>query len=308
MNKHNSNTNSQFKCEALNYEEGYFIQRKYTFKCKDKELHLGSRTFIMGILNVTPDSFYDGGRFLNSDDALIQIDKMMNEGADIIDIGGESTRPGSLGVTEEEELRRVVPIIKEAMKRFDVILSIDTIKPRVAEEALGEGASIINDISGLKFNPEVAQIAAKWGAGLVLMHTSSHPYDMQLKTEYKSFIPDVINSLNRSIEIAESNGVSEKSIIVDPGFGFGKRVEHNFTLLKHLSEFLVLDKPILIGTSRKSFIGRVLGASVEDRIEGTAATVAIGIMNGASIVRVHDVLYMKRVAKIVDAVMSASFN
>jgi len=278
------------------------------FKCKDKELHLGSRTFIMGILNVTPDSFYDGGRFLNSDDALVQIDKMMNEGADIIDIGGESTRPGSLGVTDEEELRRVVPIIKEAMKRFDVILSIDTTKPRVAEEALGEGASIINDISGLKFNPEVAQIAAKCGAGLVLMHTSSHPYDMQLKTEYKSFIPDVINSLNRSIEIAESNGVNKKSIIVDPGFGFGKRIEHNFTLLKHLSEFLVLDKPILIGTSRKSFIGRVLGASVEDRLEGTAATVAIGIMNGASIVRVHDVLYMKRVAKIVDAVMTASFN
>lgn len=308
MNKYNSNANTHFKCEALNYEEGYFIQRKHTFKCKDKELHLGTRTFIMGILNVTPDSFYDGGRFLNLDDALIQIDKMMNEGADIIDIGGESTRPGSLGVTEEEELRRVVPIIKEAIKRFDVILSIDTTKPRVAEEALGEGASIINDISGLKFNPEVAQIAAKWGAGLVLMHTSSHPYDMQLKTEYKSFIPDVINSLNRSIEIAESNGVNEKSIIVDPGFGFGKRVEHNFTLLKHLSGFLVLDKPILIGTSRKSFIGRVLGASGEDRIEGTAATVAIGIMNGASIVRVHDVLYMKRVARIVDAVMSASFN
>src|SRR3972149_190065 len=236
MNKYNSNTNSHFKCEALNREEGYFIQRKHTFKCKDKELHLGTRTFIMGILNVTPDSFYDGGRFLNLDDALIQIDKMMNEGADIIDI------------------------------------------------------------------------AAKWGAGLVLMHTSSHPYDMQLKTEYKSFIPDVINSLNRSIEIAESNGVNEKSIIVDPGFGFGKRVEHNFTLLKYLSEFLVLDKPILIGTSRKSFIGRVLGASVEDRIEGTAATVAIGVMNGASIVRVHDVLYMKRVARIVDAVMSASFN
>ena len=308
MDKYNSNTNSQFKREALNYEESYFIQRKYTFKCKDRELHLGSRTFIMGILNVTPDSFYDGGRFLNSDEALIQIDKMTNEGADIIDIGGESTRPGSLGVTEEEELRRVVPIIKEAMKRFDVILSIDTTKPRVAEEALGEGASIINDISGLKFNPEVAQIAAKWGAGLALMHTSSHPYDMQLKTEYKSFIPDVINSLNRSIEIAESYGVNEKSIIVDPGFGFGKRVEHNFTLLKHLSEFLVLDKPILIGTSRKSFIGRVLRASVEDRIEGTAATVAIGIMNGASIVRVHDVLYMKRVAKIVDEVMSANFN
>src|SRR3990170_966099 len=188
MKKYNSNTNSHFKCEALNYEEGYFIQRKHTFKCKDKELHLGTRTFIMGILNVTPDSFYDGGRFLNLDDALIQIDKMMNEGADIIDIGGESTRPGSHGVTEEEELRRVVPIIKEAMKRFDVILSIDTTKPRVAKEALGEGAS------------------------------------------------------------------------------------------------------------------------VEDRIEGTAATVAIGVMNGASIVRVHDVLYMKRVARIVDAVMSASFN
>ncbi len=308
MTNYNSNTNIQSQYNALNNEENQFAQSKFAFRCKDKELNLGSRTFIMGILNVTPDSFYDGGRHLSQDSALKQIDKMINEGADIIDVGGESTRPGSLGVTEEEELRRVIPIIKDAKKRFDVILSVDTTKSRVAEEALGEGASIINDISGLKFNPEIALIAAKCGAGLVLMHTSSHPYDMQLKTEYNSIIHDIIKSLNRSIEIAESNGVNQKSIIVDPGFGFGKRVEHNLTLLKYLSEFLILGKPILIGTSRKSFIEGVLGVPVEDRLEGTAATVAIGIINGASIVRVHDVLYMKRVAKIVDAVISASYN
>jgi dihydropteroate synthase len=277
-------------------------QKPVRFKCRDKELPLGSRTHIMGILNVTPDSFYDGGKYFNLNDSLRQIEKMVTEGADIIDIGGESTRPGSLGVSEEEELKRVVPVIIEAKKRFDVIFSIDTTKPRVAEEALGEGASIINDISGLKFDPDIARIGAKYKAGLIVMHTTSRPYDMQSKTQYESIISDIIGSLRESVELAEGKGIDPESILIDPGFGFGKTLEQNLTLLKYLSEFLVLSKPILIGTSRKSFIGKVVGA-FEERLEGTAATVVIGIMNGASVIRVHDVLYMKRLSKMVDAVL-----
>ncbi|HEY7535120.1 MAG TPA: dihydropteroate synthase [Thermodesulfobacteriota bacterium] len=262
----------------------------------------------MGILNVTPDSFYDGGRYLKVDDALRQINKMINEGADIIDIGGESTRPGSHGITEEEELKRVVPIIKEALKRFNIIISIDTTKSKIAEEALAEGASIINDISGLKFDPRIAEIASKYRAGLILTHTSSRPYDMQRNTQYNLFIPDIIKSLKCSIKIAEKVGVNPESVIIDPGFGFGKTVEHNLILLKFLSQFAILDKPILIGTSRKSFIGKVLREPTEERLEGTAATVVIGIMNGASIVRVHDILYIKRVANMVDAILCAGRN
>lgn len=273
------------------------------FKCRDRELLLGSRTYIMGILNATPDSFYDGGRYYNLDDALRRIEMMIVEGADIIDIGGESARPGSVGVSEEEELRRTVPLIKQARKQFDVVLSIDTTKSDVAREALEEGASIVNDISGLKFDPDIALVAAKYKAGLVLMHTTSHPHDMQSKAEYNEIISDITRSLTESIELAEKKGVDPESILIDPGFGFGKTLSHNLTLLKRLSEFLALGKPILIGTSRKSFIGKTVGNS-EETLEGTAATVAVGIMNGASVIRVHDVLYMKRVAKMVDAVLS----
>jgi dihydropteroate synthase len=306
--KYWSDNNIQFKCVTSNQEAAYSNRGKYSFKCKDKELLLGSKTCIMGILNVTPDSFYDGGRYLKVDDALRQINKMINEGADIIDIGGESTRPGSHEITEEEELKRVVPIIKEALKRFNIIISIDTTKSKIAEEALAEGASIINDISGLKFDPRIAEIASKYRAGLILMHTSSRPYDMQRNTQYNLFIPDIIKSLKCSIKIAEKVGVNPESVIIDPGFGFGKTVEHNLILLKFLSQFAILNKPILIGTSRKSFIGKVLREPTEERLEGTAATVVIGIMNGASIVRVHDILYIKRVANMVDAILCAGRN
>jgi dihydropteroate synthase len=274
------------------------------FRCRDKELPLGSRTYIMGILNVTPDSFYDGGKYYNLDDALRRMEKMITEGADIIDIGGESTRPGSVGVSEDEELRRTVPIIEQATKLFDVILSIDTTKSRVAKEALEAGVSIVNDISGIKFDPAIALVAAKYEAGLVLMHTTSRPCDMQIKSEYNEIISDITQSLAGSIELAEGKGVKPESILIDPGFGFGKTLSHNLKLLKSLSEFLALGKPILIGTSRKSFIGKIVDET-EGKLEGTAATVAVGIMNGTSVIRVHDVLYMKRIAGMVDAVLSA---
>lgn len=260
----------------------------------------------MGILNVTVDSFYDGGRYLGIDNALGRIENMVAEGADIVDIGGESTRPGSSGVSEEEELARVIPVIKETKKRFDVILSVDTTKVKVAKEALEEGAAIINDINGLRFEPGIAEAAAKYGAGLILMHTPSRPFDMQHKTEYGDFPGDIIASLLNSVGIAETKGVRPECIAVDPGFGFGKTVRQNLILLNRLDEFTRIGRPLVVGTSRKSFIGKILDAgSPQDRLEGTAATVAAAIMKGASIVRVHDVLYMKRIAVMIDAVLGA---
>ena len=275
-------------------------------KIRGFSFNLRSKTLIMGVLNVTPDSFFDGGKYVEIDKALSHVDKMINDGADIIDIGGESTRPGSHGVSERVELERVIPAIKEAVKRFNVPVSIDTTKSKVAKVALEEGASMVNDISGLKFDPEIARIVAAYGAGLVIMHTPSHPIDMQNMTNYESIVHDIIKSLSESVELAESAGVSPYSIMVDPGIGFGKTTEQNLKLLKHLNEFLILRKPVLIGPSRKSFIGRIIGSdNLDDRLEGTSATVAIAIMNGASIIRVHDVRFMKRVAKIVDAIVNA---
>jgi len=261
----------------------------------------------MGILNVTPDSFYDGGMYLKLEDALRQTERMIEEGADIIDIGGESTRPGSLGVSEGEELKRVIPVIREVAKRFDIVLSIDTTKAKVAEEALEEGVSMVNDISGLKFEPRIAEIVAKYGAGLVLMHTPSRPRDMQDKTQYNSIVPDVIRSLGESVRSAEERGVHPESILIDPGFGFGKTPDQNLILLRRLSDFLVLEKPILIGTSRKSFIAKALGSEQSEvKLLGTAATIAIGIMNCASVIRVHDVLSMKLIAQMADAVLNVN--
>ncbi len=271
-----------------------------------KPYPIGERTLIMGVLNVTPDSFHDGGRYASLEAALRHAERMAGEGVDIIDIGGESTRPGSEGVSEEEELNRVVPAIKEIAKRLDVPLSIDTTKAGVARAALSEGASIVNDISGLRFGTGLAEAAAEYGAAMVLMHTSSRPRDMQQKTEYESLIDDIIASLRESVRKAVDAGVGEENIIIDPGFGFGKTAAQNLTILKELGRFLEIGRPLLIGTSQKSFIGAVTGLVSEDRLEGTAATVAIGIINGASIVRVHDVGYMKKVALMADAVKNVN--
>ncbi|MGQ0792983.1 MAG: dihydropteroate synthase [Deltaproteobacteria bacterium] len=276
------------------------------FKFRGRELTLGRETRIMGILNVTPDSFSDGGRFTELDKSLKQVEIMIAEGADIIDVGGESTKPGSDAVSEGEELGRVIPVIREIVRRFSVAISIDTTKAAVAEQALREGAAIVNDVSGLKFEPQIAEVAAKYKSGLIIMHTPSRPRDMQRRVNYGSLVGDIAGSLRESIELAHRQGVMPDSILIDPGFGFGKTPEQNLELLKRLGEFLRLGKPILIGTSRKSFIGRVLGAErIEDRAEGTLATVAIGIMNGASVVRVHDVLQARRAALIADAVMES---
>lgn len=274
-----------------------------------KQFDFSKRTYIMGILNVTPDSFSDGGKFLNVNDAVTRAMQMIEEGADIIDVGGESTRPkgiygeGAKKISADEEMERIIPVIEKIHSSTDAVVSVDTYKSKVAEEALKAGASIVNDISGLKFDPSVAQVASRHNAALVLMHIQGTPETMQVDPTYGDVVTEVKEELRHSAEKAKSAGV--ENIILDPGIGFGKSVEHNLSLLNHLMEFQELGYPILIGTSRKGFIGMLLNLPVDQRIDGTAASVAISIMNGAQIIRVHDVKEMKRVAIIADAIKNA---
>jgi dihydropteroate synthase len=273
-----------------------------------KQFDFSRRTHIMGILNITPDSFSDGGAYPSVEAAAARALEMIGQGADIIDIGGESTRPkGVYGetarVSADEELHRVIPVIERIAGMTDAVISIDTTKSVVADAALRAGASIVNDISGLTFDADMAATAARHNAALVVMHIRGTPETMQLNPVYADVVAEVKTELRRSVETARSAGV--KNIIIDPGIGFGKNLEHNLLLLKNLQEFNDLGCPILIGTSRKGFIGTILDTPVNDRIEGTAASVAVAIMNGAQIIRVHDVKEMKRIAMVVDAITHA---
>ncbi len=257
----------------------------------------------MGILNITPDSFYDGGKYYTKEEAIVKGLKLIEEGADILDIGGESTRPGASPVELEEELKRVIPVIEGIAKRVNFPISIDTYKAKVAEEALNAGASMINDISGLRFDPKMPYIAAKHKVPIILMHIKGTPKNMQLNPQYKALIPEIMEYLRESIIIAKEAGVDENKIIIDPGIGFGKLPEHNLEIIRNLKDFTCLEKPILIGVSRKSFLGKILNdAPAEQRLEGTAAAVAVSIVNGANIVRVHDVEYITKIVKVVDAI------
>jgi dihydropteroate synthase len=261
------------------------------------------RTVVMGILNVTPDSFYDGGRYARAEAAVQRALQMVQDGADIVDIGGESTRPGSQPVPEEEELRRVLPVIEAVRGQVDVPISIDTTKSRVAERALQAGACMVNDISGLGFDPRMAEVVARHGALCCVMHIQGTPQTMQQNPQYEDVVRDISRYFEERLALAERAGILRENIWLDPGIGFGKTVEHNLEILRRLREFTAFGLPILIGTSRKSFIGKILGdLSPEERLEGTAATVAIAIMNGANAVRVHDVREMVRVARMTDAV------
>lgn len=261
------------------------------------------RTVVMGILNVTPDSFYDGGRYAQKEAAIQRALQMVEEGADILDIGGESTRPGSQPVPEEEEMRRVLPVIEAVREQVDVPISIDTTKSRVAEQALRAGACMVNDISGLGFDPCMAEVVAQCGALCCIMHIQGTPQTMQQNPRYDDVIGDISCYFEERLALAERAGIPRDHIWLDPGIGFGKTVEHNLEILRRLREFTAFGLPLLIGTSRKSFIGKVLdNLPPEERLEGTAATVAIAIMNGANAVRVHDVKEMVRVARMTDAV------
>ncbi len=284
-----------------------YLRTDQRVSCKGRVLDLGSRTHIMGILNVTPDSFSDGGRHADTARAITQARLMAAQGADIIDVGGESTRPGAEPVSEDEELRRIVPVIERLASELTIPISVDTYKSRVARKALEAGASIVNDISGLRFSLDMAGVAAEHGAAVVIMHIKGTPRDMQQNPVYTDVVAEVRSYLADSITIAVQAGVKPESILVDPGIGFGKTLEHNLALLNRLGELRSLGRPILLGTSRKKFIGTVLGiAEADRRQEGTAATIALGIERGARVVRVHDVAQMVKVARMTDAIVRAS--
>ena len=261
------------------------------------------KTLVMGIVNVTPDSFSDGGKFFSPQDAISHASKLIDQGADIIDIGGESTRPGAEQISESEELNRVIPVIEKIRdENPKKLISIDTTKASVAKHAVEVGADIINDVSGLSFDNNMKDTVASLNIPVIIMHMKGNPRNMQLNPKYKDIIYEILDFFKKKIKIATQSGINHEMIILDPGIGFGKTVQHNFELLSRLSELNVLELPIMIGPSRKSFIGITLDLPPEDRIEGTAAAVSAGVMNGASIVRVHDVKSMKRVVKIIDKI------
>jgi dihydropteroate synthase len=275
-------------------------QTNFTYKFGETQVEFGKRTYLMGILNVTPDSFSDGGRYFDQTDAVLHAFQMTKDGADIIDIGGESTRPGAEAISLEEELRRVIPVILKICQKSHVPLSVDTYKSRVAKEALKAGADIVNDISGLRFDPKMGDVIAEAGASIIIMHIKGTPKDMQVNPHYSDVVKEVHDFLADAVESARKKGI--KQIMIDPGIGFGKTVEHNLELIGRLDEFHNIGVPVLIGVSRKSFIGKILETAVEARLEGTAAAVAASIIHGADIVRVHDVREMRRVALVADAI------
>lgn len=265
---------------------------------------IGKRTLVMGILNVTPDSFSDGGRYLDPAEAVARGTRMSEDGADMIDIGGESTRPGAEPVSVEEEIRRVVSVIDALAAAVRIPISIDTTKAEVARAALDHGALIVNDISGAAFDTDMPGLIAERRCPAVLMHIKGTPRDMQQQLTYDDLMGEVTGYLRERIMALVEAGVDERLLFVDPGIGFGKSVEHNLEIMRRLREFKSLGRPILVGTSRKSTIGKILGdLPPEERLEGTAATVAIAVANGADIVRVHDVKQMARVARMADAVV-----
>lgn len=277
----------------------------YSIRCRKRTFTLGKETLLMGVLNVTPDSFSDGGLYFDREKAIAHGLKMVEEGADFIDVGGESTRPGSKPIGLEEELRRVIPVIESLAKEVDVPISIDTYKSGVAQRAIEAGAEMINDISGLNLDPNLAHVAVREDVPLILMHIRGTPETMQKDVHYDSLFSEILRYLKESIKRAESAGVDPGQIIIDPGIGFGKTVEDNLLIIKNLSEFRILGKPILLGTSRKSFIGRILNAEVTERLEGTLSSIAIGVLTGAHIIRCHDVLQAKRAIAVADAIRLA---
>lgn len=267
-----------------------------------RELLVSGKPLIMGVLNVTTDSFYDGGLYFSLDRAVLRVKEMIEEGADIIDVGGESTRPFSQRVPLEEELKRTIPVIKKIREFSDIPISIDTYKSQVAYEAISAGADIINDISGLSFDRNMAKIASSLDVPVIIMHIKGRPEDMQVSPSYDDVIAEIKEYFRERIEYAKSEGIKEKNIIIDPGIGFGKRVEDNLKILKHLGEFKEFKRPILIGTSMKTFIGVVTGSPLNERLSGTLASVALSVWNGADIVRVHNIKETKRVVDLVYAV------
>jgi dihydropteroate synthase len=273
-----------------------------------REYDLSQRTLLMGVLNITPDSFSDGGRFFEWTRAVEQGKRLAEEGADILDLGGESTRPGSRPVSEEEELRRVIPVIEVLRPEISLPISIDTRKSAVAERALQSGADMVNDISALRFDEGMAEVVSRRKVPVVLMHMRGQPETMQADTHYEDLVGEIREFFRERIDYAVSRGIPRDRIILDPGIGFGKSLEekHNLILLKELRSFRTLNQPLMVGTSRKGFIGRILDLPPEEREEGTLATIVVAVQNGANIVRVHDVRRARRAVQVADAILRST--
>lgn len=281
------------------------MRESFTLKLRDRQLIFGQRTLVVGVVNVTPDSFSDGGQNFSPARALERALEMEAEGADLIEIGGESTRPGAIPVPLAEELARVLPLLEALQGRVRVPLSVDTYKSEVARQALACGASLINDVSALRFDEALASCVAEAGAGLILMHMRGAPATMQRMTPSEDIFAEIIADMEIALQKAAQNGVEREQIIFDPGIGFGKTLEQNLAILNHLERFAILNLPIMIGTSRKSFIGHIIGGAPLERLFGTAASVAAGILRGAHLVRVHDVKEMVEVARLTDRIAIA---
>jgi dihydropteroate synthase len=278
---------------------------KFVLSFKEKKMDLARKVAVMGILNLTPDSFYNGGRYTTQSRVLKRVEEMVKEGADLIDVGGESTRPGAKEVDLEEEIRRVIPVISKMRELFEIPVSIDTYKAKVAKEALEAGVDMVNDISGLRFDPRLKEVVARSGAAVVLMHIKGTPRDMQNNPQYESLMGEVISCLSGSIRLAQKAGIDLEKIIVDPGIGFGKTSQHNLQILNHLGELRSLGRPILIGASRKSFIGNVLNLPLEERLEGGLAAASFAVMQGAKIIRTHDVKPTRRAVDLTQAIIQS---
>lgn len=265
-------------------------------------LPLADRVHIMGVLNVTPDSFSDGGRYVDPDAAVAHALSMVEQGADVLDIGAESSQPGAVPIDEEEERRRLISVVRAVCRRTTVPVSVDTTKASIAQEALDVGAALINDISALRFDARMGDVVAKSGAGLILMHMQGTPQTMQRAAQYTDVVEEVRQFLKARLEAAREAGIQAERILLDPGIGFGKNCQHNVVLLDRLDAFHTLGRPLVIGVSRKAFIGKILGRPVGERLMGTAGAVAVAVMKGARMVRVHDVAPIRDVVKMVESI------
>jgi len=281
------------------------IRKTFTLNARGRKLVLGTRTAVMGVVNLTPDSFSGDGRLSRRGSPVAFALKMIKDGADLIDIGGESTRPGAKFIVAPEEMKRIIPTVERLSRGSQALISVDTYKPEVARAVLEAGAHIINNVQGTAVTKPFLSIIRDYDAAIVLMHSRGTPQTMQTKTKYKDLLKEIGQELERSVEKCLSAGIKSDRIILDPGIGFAKTVQQNLEVLKHLQQFQKLGFPILVGTSRKSFIGKVLNAEVSQRSWGTASTVAVSILNGAHIVRVHDVAAMRQTAEMADAILNA---
>lgn len=276
----------------------------YRFQARGKTFELGRRTWLIGVVNVTPDSFFDGGLYFEPARAIEHSLALAAEGADIVDVGGESTRPGSSPISAKEEKKRILPVIEVLKQNHDVLISVDTTKAEVAEAALAAGADIINDISAGRFDPRMLPLAAESGAALILMHMKGTPRTMQIAPHYDDVLGEVKAFLKERLEAAETSGLPRESVLLDPGIGFGKTLGHNLVLLNNLEAFAGLERPLVVGISRKSFIGKILKLEAQDRLEGTIAAAIVSVLRGASLLRVHDIQAVKRAIAVAEAILS----